>query len=80
MWMTTSDQMLILRQDLKLEVKKQLKCMYLECFDGMGEFKYFGNHFELDPKFEPRVQTPDKVALFIEFRLEKELEQIKNKV
>ena len=52
--------------------KEQLKCMYPECFDGIGEFK----NIELDPKFKPRIQTPHKVALSIESRLKKELDQI----
>ena len=43
--------------------------MYPECFDGISEFKNFEHHFELDPKFKPRIQILDKVALSIEPRL-----------
>ena len=49
--------------------------MYPECFDGIGEFKKFKYHIELDPKFKPKIQTPRKVALSIETRLKKELDQ-----
>ena len=50
--------------------------MYPECFDGIGEFKNFDYYIELDPKFKPRIQTPHKVALSIEPRLKKELDQM----
>ena len=50
--------------------------MYLECFDGIGELKYLEYHIELDPKFKPRIQTPHKVALSIEPRPKKELDQM----
>ena len=52
--------------------KKQLKCMYPECFDGIGEFRNFECHIELDPMFKPRIQTPHEVVLSIEPRLKKE--------
>ena len=56
--------------------KEQLKHMYPECFDGIAEFKNFEYHIELDPKFKPRIQTPHKVALSIEPKLKKELDQM----
>ena len=71
-----------IRPDADLETrpqirrKEQLKCMYRECFDGIGEFKDFEYYIELDPKFKPRVQTPHKVALFVESRLKKGLDQM----
>ena len=49
--------------------------MYSECLDGIGEFKDFENHIELDPN-KQRVQTPHKVALSVEFRLKKESDHI----
>ena len=39
--------------------------MYSECGDGIGEFKDFEYHIELDPN-KPRGQTPHKVVLSIE--------------
>ena len=41
----------------------------------MGESKDFENHIELDPN-RPRVQTPHKVTLSVEFRPKKESDQI----
>ena len=49
--------------------------MYPECFDGIGEFKDFEYHIELDPKIKPGIQVPHKVALSLKFRLKKELDQ-----
>ena len=60
----------------QIRCKEQLKHMYPECFDGIGEFKNFEYHIELDPKFQPRIQTPHKVALTIEPKLKKELVQM----
>ena len=50
--------------------------MYPECFDGIGEFKNFEYHAELDPKFKPRIQTSHKVALSIEPKLKKQLDKM----
>ena len=44
--------------------------MYSECLDGIGEFKDFEYHIELDPN-KLRVQTPHKVVLSVEFGLKK---------
>ena len=68
-------QMLILRPQIRS--KEQLKCMYSECLDGIGEFKDIEYHTELDPVFKPRKQTPHEVALSIEPRQRKELDQMK---
>ena len=51
----------------QIRTKEQLKCMYLECLDGIGEVKDVKYHIEIDPN-RPRVQTPHKVALSVEFR------------
>ena len=40
----------------QIRSKEQLKCMYSECLDGIGGFKDFKYHIELDPD-KPRVQT-----------------------
>ena len=47
----------------QIRSKEQLKCMYPECFDWIGEFKNFEYHIELDPKFKPRIQTPHKSSI-----------------
>ena len=60
----------------QIRSKEQLKCMYPECFDDIGELKDFEYHIELDLKFKPRIQTPYKVALSIEPRLKKDLDQM----
>ena len=60
----------------QIRSKEQLKHMYPEYFDGIGEFKNFEYHIKLDPKFQSRIQTPHKVALTIEPKLKKELDQM----
>ena len=61
----------------QIRSKEQLKHMYPECFDGIGELKYFEYHIELDPKFKQRIQMLHKVALSIEEpRPKNELDQM----
>ena len=60
----------------QIRSKEQLKHMYPECFDGIGEFKNFEYHIQVNPKFKPKIQTPHKVALSIEPKLKKELDQM----
>ena len=43
--------------------------VYPEWFDGTVEFTDFEYHNELDPRLNPRIQTPHKVAPFVESRL-----------
>ena len=54
--------------EMRPEIKSnaQLQYMFSECLDGIGDFKGFENHIELDPN-RPRVQSPHKVALSVEF-------------
>ena len=54
----------------------QKKCMYPNYLNGIGEFKDFKHHFELESTFKPRMQTPHKVALPIETSLKEELDQM----
>ena len=61
----------------QIQSKEQLKCMYSECLDGIGEFKDFEYHIELDPN-KSRVQTPHKVILSAELRLQSKI-QLKSK-
>ena len=49
--------------------------MCLDFYD-IGGFKNVEYHIELDHKLKPRIQTPYKVALFIEPILKKELDQL----
>ena len=62
--------------DLKMKPQvrseEQPKCMYSECLDGIGEFKDFTYHSELDPNM-PRIQTPHKVVLSVELRLRRRI-------
>ena len=37
--------------------KKQLKCMYPDNCDGIGKFKDFESHIELDPRFKPQIKN-----------------------
>ena len=50
---------------------KYLKYIYSECLDGIGKFKDFDYHIELDPN-KPRVEIPHEVTLSVEFGLKKE--------
>ena len=65
-----------IRPNADLETRPQircneyLKCIHSECWDGIGKFKDFEYHIELDPN-KPRVQTPHKVGLSVEFGLKK---------
>ena len=52
----------------QIRSKEQLKCMYSECLDGIGQFKDFKYHIESNPD-KPRVQTPHKVVFSVELRL-----------
>ena len=40
--------------------KEELKEMYPECFSGIGTFKNYSYHIELDPKVKPVVHPPKK--------------------
>ena len=65
-----------IRPNADLEMKpqvrseQQLKYMYSECLDGIGEFRDFEYHSEFDPN-KPRMQTTHKVVLSVELRLKK---------
>ena len=39
--------------------------MYLECLEGIGEFKDFEYHIESDPN-KPRIQNPHKLVMSVE--------------
>ena len=43
-------------------------------FAGIGTFKNYMYHNELDPKVKQVVQTPKKIALSLQPKLEKELD------
>ena len=65
-----------IRPNADLEIRtqiwseEQLKYMYSEYWDGIGEFKDFEYHIELDPN-KPRVQSQHNVVLSVELRLKK---------
>ena len=50
--------------------------MYAECFSGIGTLKNYRYHIELDPKVKPVVHLPRKIALSLQPKLEKELEEM----
>ena len=58
--------------DTRLQIKsnEHLKCMYTECGDDISELKDFEYYIGLDSN-KPRVQTPYKVGLSVEFGLRK---------
>ena len=63
---------------LQIRSNEHLRCMHSECGDQRGEFKDFEYHIELDPN-KPRVQTPHKVALSVEFGLKRSKIRLENK-
>ena len=56
--------------------KGELKEMYPECFSGIGTFRNYRYHMELDPKVKPVIHPPKKIALSLQPKLEKELDEM----
>ena len=54
----------------QIRSNEHLKCMYSECWEGIGEFKDFEYHIEFNTN-KPRVQTPHKIAFFVLWTKEK---------
>ena len=50
--------------------------MYTECFTGIGKFKDFEYHINVDKNVKPVVHAPQKIALSLQGKLEKELEEM----
>ena len=50
--------------------------MYPECFSGVGKFKNFGHHINIDKNVRPVVHAPCKTVLSLQNKLEKELEEV----
>ena len=50
--------------------------MYPECFTGIGKFKNFEYHINVDKNVKLVVHTPQKIALSLQGKLEKELEEM----
>ena len=55
--------------------KGELKEKYPECFSGIGVYKNYRYHIELDPKVKPVAHPPRKIVLSLQPKLEKELER-----
>ena len=56
--------------------KGELKEMYPDCFSGIGAFKNYRYHKKPDPKVKPVIHPPRKMALSLQPKLEKELEEM----
>ena len=56
--------------------KEALKEMYPEYFTGIGKFKDFEYHINVDKNVKTVVHTPWKIALSLQDKLEKELEEM----
>ena len=54
--------------------------MYPECFSGIGTFKNYRYHIELDPKVKPVIHPPRKIALSLQPKLERELDEMVKQV
>ena len=50
--------------------------MYPECFTGIGKFKDFEYHINVDKNVKLVVHAPRKIALSLQGKLEKELEEM----
>ena len=50
--------------------------MYLECFSGKGTFKNYRYNIELDPKVKPVIHPPRKIALSLQPKLQRELDEM----
>ena len=49
--------------------------MYPEYFTGIGKFKDFEYHINVDKNVKPVVHAPQRIALSLQGKLEKELEE-----
>ena len=50
--------------------------MHPECFTGIGKFKDFEYHINVDKNVKPVVHAPQRIALSLQGKLEKELEEM----
>ena len=50
--------------------------MYPECFTGIGKFKDFEYHINLDKNVKPAVHAPQKIPLSLQGKLDNELEEM----
>ena len=60
----------------QINSKGELKEMYPECFSGIGTFKNYRYHIELDPKVKPVIHPPIKIALSLQPNVEREPEEM----
>ena len=60
----------------QINSKGELKEMYPECFSGIGTFTNYRYHIELDPKVKPVIHPPRKIALSLQPKLERELDEM----
>ena len=56
--------------------RQQLREMYPECFTGVGTFKNYKYHIELDKNAKPVVHPVRKIALALIPKLDKELDSM----
>ena len=56
--------------------KEMLKQMYPECFSGIGTFKNFKYHIDIDKTVKPVIHAPRKYALSLIPKIEKELDNM----
>ena len=65
-----------LHQRPPIKNKAELREMYPEYFSGVGKFKNFEYHISTDKNVRPLVHAPHKIALSLQNKLEKELEEM----
>ena len=63
-----------LHQRPSIKNKAELRDMYQECFSGVGKFKDFEYHINIDKNVRPVVHAPCKIALLLQNKVEKETE------
>ena len=53
-----------------------MRCMYPECFFGIGKFKDYEHHITLEDNAKPVIHPPGKIPLALQPKLDKELDEM----
>ena len=65
-----------LHHRLPINSKVELKEIYQECLSDVGEFKDFECHINIDNNVRPLMHAPYMIALLLQKKLEKKLEEM----
>ena len=56
-------------QGERIKSKAELEVMHPECFSGVGKFKDFEYHINIDKTVKPVVHTPCKIVMSLQNKL-----------